>query len=73
MTGFLTENLLFQATKVPNDVILTADTDWVSTILDHEMEDGKEWFDAMQDMPDIEPDPLFDDKTISMCTMLPKP
>jgi len=42
-------------------VILTADTDWDPTILDHEMEDGEEWFDAMQDLPDIEPDPLFDD------------
>ena len=40
-------------------VILTADMDWDPTILDHEMEDREEWFDAMQDLPVIEPDPLF--------------
>ena len=42
-------------------VILTADTDWDPSVIDHEMEDGEEWFDAMQDLPDIEPDPNFDD------------
>ena len=42
-------------------VILTADMDWKQTILDHEMEDGEEQFDAIQDLPDIELDPLFDD------------
>ena len=42
-------------------VILTADTDWDPSVIDHKLEDGEEWFDAMQDLPDIEPDPLFDD------------
>ena len=31
------------------------------TIIDHELEDGEEWFDAMQDIPEFNPDPLFDD------------
>ena len=42
-------------------VILTGDTDWDPSVIDCELEDGEEWFDAMQDLPDIEPDPLFDD------------
>ena len=42
-------------------VILTADVDWDPTIIDHELEDGEEWFDAMQDIPEFDPDPLFDD------------
>ena len=43
-------------------VILTADTDWDPSVIDHELENGEEWFDAMQDLPDIEPDPNFDDE-----------
>ena len=35
--------------------------DWDPSGIDHELEDGEEWFDAMQDLADIEPDPLFDD------------
>ena len=42
-------------------IILPADTDWDLTVIDHEIEDGEEWFDATQDMPDKELDPLFDD------------
>ena len=42
-------------------VILTADTDWDPTVMDCELEDGEEWFDAMQDLPELDPDPLFDD------------
>jgi hypothetical protein len=42
-------------------VILTADVDWDPTIIDCELEDGEEWFDAMQDIPEIDPDPLFDE------------
>ena len=34
--------------------------DWDSTVIDHKLEYGKEWLDVMQDLPDIEPDPLFD-------------
>ena len=50
--------------------IFTADTDWELTDIDHELEDGEEQFDAMQDMPDIEPNPLFDDVGITnVCIM----
>ena len=42
-------------------VILTADTDWDPTVIDWELEDGEEWLNAMQDLPEIDPDPLFDD------------
>ena len=42
-------------------VILTANTDWDPTVIDHKLEDGEEWLEAMQDLPDIEPDPLFCD------------
>ena len=41
-------------------VILTADVDWDPTVLDCKQEDGEEWFDAMQDIPEFDPDPLFD-------------
>ena len=46
--------------KLPQ-VILTADVDWDQTINDHKLEDGEEWFDTMQDIPEFDPDPLFDD------------
>ena len=42
-------------------VILTADVDWYPSILDCELEDGEEWFDAMQDIPEFDPGPLFDE------------
>ena len=42
-------------------VILTADTDWDPLVFAHKLEGGVEWFDAMQDLPDIQPDPLFND------------
>ena len=42
-------------------VILTADVDWDPTIIDCELEDGEEWFDAMEDLPEPDPDPLFDE------------
>ena len=42
-------------------VILTIDTDWDPMVTVHELEDGEEWFDAMQDLPDIEPDSFFYD------------
>ena len=35
--------------------------DWDPTILDCELEDGEEWFDTMQDLPELDPDPLFDE------------
>lgn len=42
-------------------VILTADTNWDPSVLDCELEDGEEWLDAMQGLPEIDSDPLFDD------------
>ena len=42
-------------------VILTLDTNWHPAIINHGLEDGEERFVAMQGLPDIEPDPLFDD------------
>ena len=42
-------------------VILTADTDWDPSILDSEQEDNEEWFNAMEDLPRLTPDPLFDE------------
>lgn len=42
-------------------VILTADVDWEHTIFDCELEDGEEWFDAMQDILESDPDPLFNE------------
>ena len=42
-------------------VILTADTDWSPSILDCEQEDNEDWLNAMQDLPTLSPDPLFDE------------
>ena len=42
-------------------VILKADIDWDLTVIAHESENGKEWFEAMLDQLDIVPDPFFDD------------
>lgn len=42
-------------------VILTADTDWDPTIIDCELEDEEEWFDAMQNIPQEDLDFPFDD------------
>ena len=42
-------------------VMLTADVDWDPKVLDDEMEDDDEWFNAMDDLPDLTPDPLFDE------------
>ena len=41
-------------------VILTADVDWDPKVLDDEMEDDDEWFNTMSHLPDLSPDPLFD-------------
>ena len=43
-------------------VILTADIDWDPTILDCELEDGEKWYDTMQDLPEFDPHPLFDEE-----------
>ena len=42
-------------------VILTADTDWDPTIIDCKLEDGEEWYDAMQDLLEQDLDFPFDD------------
>ena len=42
-------------------ITLTADKDWDPSILDNEMEDNEEWFNAMEDWPELSPDPYFDD------------
>jgi len=42
-------------------VIMTADVDWDPSILDCEQEDNEEWFNAMEDLPDLAPDLLFDE------------
>ena len=41
--------------------MLTADVDWDPTIIDCELDDEEEWFDAMQDIPEFDHDPLFDE------------
>ena len=41
-------------TPLPH-VILTADTDWDPSILDCEQEDTEEWFNAMEDLPKLDP------------------
>ena len=42
-------------------VILTADTDWNPSILDDEQEDHEEWFNALEELPSLASDPLFDE------------
>ena len=42
-------------------LILTADVDWDPSILDCKQEDNEEWFNAMEDLPKLTPDPLFDE------------
>jgi hypothetical protein len=42
-------------------VILTADVDWDPSILDFEQEDNDAWFNAMEDLPTLATDPLFDE------------
>ena len=41
-------------------VMLTADVDWDPKVFYDEMEDDEEWLNAMDDLPDLTPDPLFD-------------
>ena len=42
-------------------VIMSADTDWDPSILDYEQDEVEEWFNAMEDLPKLPPDPLFDE------------
>ena len=42
-------------------VILTADIDQDPSIVDCNQEDKEEWYNAMQDLPTLPTDPLFDD------------
>jgi hypothetical protein len=41
--------------------VLTADVDWDPSILDFEQESAEEWYNAMEDLPSLTPDPLFDE------------
>lgn len=41
-------------------VILTGDTDWDPSIFDNIIDNDDEWFDALSDLPDNVPEPLFD-------------
>ena len=41
-------------------VILTADTNWDPSMLDDEQEDNEEWFNAQENIPTFESNPLFD-------------
>ena len=34
---------------------------WDPSVINHELEDGEEWFDVMQNVVNIEPEPLFYD------------
>ena len=42
-------------------VMLTGDDEWVPSILDSEIEDNEEWFNAMEDLPVLTEDALFDE------------
>ncbi|HEY9710825.1 MAG TPA: hypothetical protein V6D48_21645 [Oculatellaceae cyanobacterium] len=42
-------------------VILTADIDWDPSVINYEQEDIEEWFNAVQELGDNTPDPLFDE------------
>ena len=41
-------------------LILTGDTDWDPSILDHNIDDDERWFDAISDLPNDNISPLFD-------------
>ena len=42
-------------------VFLTADLEWNPSVLDCKAEDDKEWFNAMEDVPTLPTDPLFNE------------
>ena len=42
-------------------VTLTADVDWDPSVFDNELEDEEEWFNALEDIPPLSPDPFFDE------------
>ena len=33
-------------------VVLTSDAEWDPSVLDHELDDDEQWFDALSDAPD---------------------
>ena len=43
-----------------SQIILTSDLDWVPSSVDHE-HDPKQWFDAMENLPDLNNDSPFDE------------
>ena len=47
--------------------ILTSDLDWVPSSVDHE-HDADQWFDAMEDLPDLDSGLPFDENSECQCT-----
>jgi hypothetical protein len=43
-------------------VLLTADTEWDPTVLDHDLDENDQWFDALSDIPEGTSDTLFDER-----------
>ena len=48
--------------------ILTSDLDWVPSSVDHE-HDVDQWFDAMEDLPELDSDLPFDENGEHQCTL----
>ena len=44
----------------PPHVVLTGDTDWDPSVLDNQIDDNENWFDAVSDFTDNGSTPLFD-------------
>jgi len=42
-------------------VVLTSDVDWDPTALDHDLDDDKEWYDAISDLQSDPTTNLFDE------------
>jgi hypothetical protein len=41
-------------------VILTSDTEWNPSVLDNDLDDDENWYDALSDLPDDPTNQLFD-------------
>jgi hypothetical protein len=41
-------------------VVLTSDTKWHPSVLDNDLDDDKDWYDALSDLPDDPTNQLFD-------------
>jgi hypothetical protein len=42
-------------------VLFTADSEWDPRVLDHDLDEDEQWFDALTDIPEGTADPLFDE------------